>query len=231
MFTDDAQFVAELLLDAGCVELNVKEPFRYSSGIISPIYCDNRLLMSDLKRRRKVIELWVKMIQKKNISFDVIGGTALAGIAPAAWLSDLMGVPMIYVRTEKKGHGRRNKIEGSIKEGATVLVVDDLFSTGGSCLSAVEAIRESGGKVTDATAIFSYELQTAKQNFESANCAIHPLCTFNTLIDLAVKEKRLPQEEADVALKWAHDPQTWGEKTCLHNINRLKRRNLWFDIH
>ncbi|MFC2074781.1 orotate phosphoribosyltransferase [Bdellovibrionota bacterium] len=204
--------MAKLLLDAGCVSVNVKQPFKYTSGIYSPIYCDNRLLISDVKRRRKVLELWAKMIRAQKLSFDLVAGTAMAGIPHAAWISDLFSVPMIYVRPSSKEHGKKNKIEGTLKHGQTVLVVEDLCSTGGSAIATVEAIKEAKGVVKDVTSIFSYGLATAKENFENAHTAIHPLCTFSTLIGIAVDDKLLPKEDADVALEWAEDPQAWGEK-------------------
>ncbi|OGQ36851.1 MAG: orotate phosphoribosyltransferase [Deltaproteobacteria bacterium RIFCSPHIGHO2_12_FULL_43_9] len=210
--TDTATKAAKLLLEAGCVTVNVKEPFRYTSGVLSPIYCDNRLLISDLNRRRTIIGLWGDMLKSKNIPFDLIAGTAMAGIPHASWLSDLLDKPMIYIRNEQKGHGKRNKIEGRLEKGATVLVVDDLITTGGSSLAAVEAIREAGGKVAHVTSIFSYQLRTALDNFTQANCTLHPLSTFQTLITLATESKHLKKDEATFALEWAFDPQSWGEK-------------------
>ena len=211
MVQDTPQFVAKILLEAGCVSVNVKQPFRYSSGILSPIYCDNRLLVSDLQKRRKIIDLWAEMLKSKKLPFKMIAGTAIAGIPHAAWLSDRLDVPMVYIRDEQKGHGKRNKIEGALKKGANVLVVDDLFSTGGSVISAAEAIRAEGGIVTDVSAIFSYELPTAKENFRQAKITVHSLSTFSTLIKIAVDEQRLSKDDAQAALEWAHDPQTWGE--------------------
>lgn len=209
---DISSQVAKLLLEAGCVTVNVKEPFRYTSGVLSPIYCDNRLLISDLKRRRSVIALWGDMIKSNNLSFDLIAGTALAGIPHAGWLSDLLDKPMIYVRDEQKGHGKRNRIEGKLERGAKVLVVDDLITTGGSSLAAVEAIREVGCIVTDVTSIFSYQLKAALDNFNQANCKLHPLSTFQSLINHAIESKQLHKDEAKLALEWSYDPQSWGDK-------------------
>lgn len=210
--SDTSAKVARLLLDAGCVTVNVKEPFRYTSGILSPIYCDNRLLISDLKRRRSVLALWSDMIKSKNLDYDFVAGTAMAGIPHAGWLSDLLDAPMVYVRDEQKGHGKRNKIEGKFAHGAKVLVVDDLITTGGSSLAAVEAIREAGGIVKDVTSIFSYQLKAAIDNFEQAKCKLYPLSTFQSLIEIAAESNQLPKDDAKIALEWALDPKTWGDR-------------------
>jgi len=141
-----AKNVAEILLEINAVTLNPKKPFRYASGILSPIYCDNRLIMSYPEKRRSIIEYLKILVEEKNLNFDVVAGTAIAGIPHAAWLAELLNKPMIYIRNKSKEHGKENLVEGKLDEDQNVLVVEDLVSTGGSSFGAVQGIRDNKGK-------------------------------------------------------------------------------------
>lgn len=203
--------ISKILLQIKAVALNAKEPFRYASGILSPIYCDNRLLMSYPDMRKQVVNAFIKTIEDLNLEFDIIGGTATAGIPHAAWISERLGKPMIYIRSSAKDHGKQNLIEGLLEKGKKVLVIEDLISTGGSSVSAVNAVREAGGIVTDCVAIFTYEMQKAIDKFAEAQCTIHTLSNFGTLIDVAEESGYLDSEAAKKVREWNKDPAGWGK--------------------
>lgn len=204
--------VANILLDIGAVELNVAEPFTYTSGMRSPIYCDNRQIISYPEKRKQIAQAFVDMIEEKGLDYDTLGGTATAGIPHAAWVSDLLGSPMVYIRGKAKGHGKKNQIEGRLDEGANVLIVEDLVSTGGSSVDAGLAVREAGGTVMDCVAIFTYQMESAKQKFEEAKIQLHALSNFTALVEAAVEREYVTQEEADKILEWNQDPTGWAAK-------------------
>jgi len=145
--------VAKILLEIKAVTLNAEKPYRYASGIFSPIYCDNRLLISDVAKREKIIDYFVQTIKDNKLQFDVVAGVATAGIPHASWIADKLKKPMVYVRSSAKEHGKHNQIEGRLEKGQKVLIVEDLISTGGSTLDAVSAVRDAGGVVTHSLAI------------------------------------------------------------------------------
>lgn len=204
--------IADILLKVKAVTLSPSEPYTYASGIKSPIYTDNRLLMSHTPERRQIIEALRDSLKEHGIVFDVIAGTATAGIPWAAWLSDMENAPMIYVRSSKKGHGKGNRIEGVLEKGQRVVVIEDLISTGGSSIDTVEAIREAGGEVDTIIAIFTYGMPQVKKNFSDAGCQLVPLCDFSSLIDEAVERKYITEEEAEVTREWNSDTGAWGKK-------------------
>ncbi|MFH1424905.1 MAG: orotate phosphoribosyltransferase [archaeon] len=204
--------IAEILLKIKAVTLNVKEPYTYASGIRSPIYTDNRLLMSHVPERRRIVEIMQEALKEKGIDFDVIAGTATAGIPHAAWLSELENSPMIYVRGKQKEHGKQNKVEGNLETGQTVIVVEDLISTGGSSIETVEAIRSAGGIVENVLVIFTYDMKKAKDAFEKAKCNVIALCDFGSMIEEAAERKYITEKEAEIAKEWNKDPENWGKK-------------------
>lgn len=204
--------IAKILLEIKAVALNVKTPYRYTSGILSPIYCDNRLIISYPEKRKQVIDGFVNLIKESGLEFDVVGGTATAGIPHAAWIADRLNVPMVYIRDKAKGHGKKNQIEGKLEAGQKVLVIEDLISTGGSSVRAGLATREAGGVVTDCVAIFTYQMETAKKQFEEAGINLHTLSNFAALMDVAAQEGYITEEEKGIALEWNKDPQGWGKK-------------------
>lgn len=206
-----AEKIAGLLLDIEAVTLNVKEPYRYTSGILSPIYCDNRLIMSYPDKRKTVIAAFLEMIKEADLKFDTVAGTATAGISHAAWISDRLELPMQYVRGKAKEHGKTNQIEGKLVKGKTALVVEDLISTGGSSVAAGLALREAGAVVTDCVAIFTYQMKKAEDQFAEANIAIHALSNFATLMEVAVSKNVITEEEKQTALAWNQDPAGWGK--------------------
>jgi len=212
---ETAEDVAKILLEIKAVTLSPQKPYRYASGMLSPIYCDNRLLMSYPDKRRKIIAYLAELIKERHLEFDVVAGIASSGIPHAAWLADKLGKPMIYIRKEVKEHGKENLIEGKLDKGERVLIVEDLVSTGGSSINGVEAVRSQGGVVNHCVAIFTYEMEKAKDAFRNANCELVTLSGFTTLIKTAKEMEYISPEESGKVLAWNKDPQNWGRKMGL----------------
>jgi len=206
-----AEEVAELLLKAEAILLRPQQPFKFSSGILSPIYCDNRLLLSKVEQREKIVDYYVKKIEESGIETEVIAGVATASIPWAALIAEKLKKPMIYIRKAAKDHGRENLIEGGLEKGQKVLVVEDLVSTGGSSLSSVEAVRNEGAVVEKCLAIFTYEMEKAKKGFEEANCELITLSNFSTLIDVAAKKGYIKEEEIEMLKEWSKNPEEWRQ--------------------
>ncbi|MFT9598346.1 orotate phosphoribosyltransferase [Mesobacillus sp.] len=202
--------IAEALLEIEAVSLQPDHPFTWSSGLKSPIYCDNRLTLSFPAVRRKVAEGLKNLISEHFPETEMVAGTATAGIPHAAWVSELLDLPMSYVRSKAKGHGKGNQIEGKVIEGQKVVVVEDLISTGGSVIEAVEALRESGCEVLGVVSIFTYELEKGKQKLESAKISAYSLTDFTTLAKLAEEKGLITEENLDSLTEWRKDPSEWG---------------------
>lgn len=203
--------IAKLLLKIKAVTLSPSQPYRYSSGILSPVYCDNRLIISYPDKRRVVTDAFLTLIEKNNLSFDVLAGTAIAGIPHAAWIADRLNKPMVYVRIKTKEHGKQNLIEGKLESGQNTLIVEDLISSGSSSVSAGLALRESNATVTDCVAIFTYQMKKAKKAFSDAGIRLHTLSDFSTLIDVAIKEGYINEQEKTQVLAWSQDPIKWSQ--------------------
>lgn len=204
--------VAELLLKAGAVILRPQKPFKFASGILSPIYCDNRLLLSKPNERKLLRDFYVRKIKKESVDADVIAGIATASIPWAALVAEKLKKPMIYIRKEAKDHGKENLIEGGLEPGQKVLVIEDLVSTGGTSLASVAAARKEGAVVEKCIAIFTYEMETAKKGFEEANCQLLTLSNFSTLIKVAAKKGYIQKEEISMLKEWSRNPAEWGKK-------------------
>jgi orotate phosphoribosyltransferase len=211
--TDDiAKDVANILLEIKAVTLNPEKPYKFVSVPFSPIYCDNRLLMSYPDKRKKIIDYFVKVIRERDIDFDVIAGIASSGIPHAAWLAERLGKPMIYIRKETKGHGKEKLIEGKLERDQKVVIIEDLISTGGSSVSGVGAVRDQGGVVEHCLAIFTYEMEKAKENFRNANCELIALSNLSTLIEVASERNYIKPGDKQKTLEWNKDPENWGRK-------------------
>ncbi len=204
-----ADKIAETLLNLNVVILRTKPPFRWASGILSPIYTDNRILMSYPKEREFIVNSFIKMIKKNNIKFDGFAGTATAGIPWAAWLSQKLKKPMVYVRSESKDHGRENLVEGKIEEGKSYIVVEDLVSTGNSSISTINGVREKNGVVEFCIAIFTYELEKSENNFENANVKLLALTDFTSFVETALKKKYISKEQLTHIMDWKKNPEGW----------------------
>jgi len=201
--------ISEILLKLNAVMLRTKPPFRWASGILSPIYTDNRLLMSYPKERDIIVNSFIRLIRKNKMKFDGFAGTATAGIPWAAWLSQKLKKPMVYVRSEAKDHGKENLIEGKIEENNSYIVVEDLISTGGSSINTINALREKGAIVEHCIAIFTYELEKSKNNFESANVRLFTLTNFTDLVNAALEKKSISKEQLNHIMDWKKHPEGW----------------------
>lgn len=209
--------IAESGLSLGAIRLSLDDPFTWASGYRMPIYNDNRLFLSSYKDRALIAEAFGKMAECIGLdNIDNIAGTSTSGIPHATTLSDRLKKPLSYVRSSNKDHGLKNKIEG-IKDGydgQRVLLIEDLISTGGSSISAVEAIREAGGTIDTCLSIFTYGLKRAEDAFSSLDppCSYHSILTFPTMLEVAFREGYINRDEHESLLEWMDDPFSWGEK-------------------
>ncbi|NAP00547.1 orotate phosphoribosyltransferase, partial [Halomonas sp. MG34] len=194
--------LARDLLDIKAVQVNPSDYFTWTSGIKSPIYCDNRLTMSHPQIRRKITKAFMEMIDRMTEKPDVIAGCATAGIPHAAWLADKMDLPMVYVRSKPKGHGKGNQIEGACTSGAKVLVIEDLIATGGSSLETARVLQEQGAEVLGVHAIFSYGLNKSAQLFEKENICLETITGYDELLDVMEADNRLTKSEHEQLIDW-----------------------------
>jgi len=206
----EAEEIAKILLSEKAVTLNIKEPYTYVSGIRSPIYCDNRVLTSSVSGRKVICRAFARIIEELNP--DVIAGTASSAISWAAWAAAKLEKPMVYIRKKSKDYGREKLIEGGDIKGKKVVVVEDLVSTGGSSMNAVEACRNEGADVLAMAAIFTYEFEKAKKKFEEGNCKVSFLTNFSTLVKVAAENNYLEPESLELVKEWNQNPAEWGPK-------------------
>ncbi|KZM53847.1 orotate phosphoribosyltransferase [Anoxybacillus geothermalis] len=202
--------IAAKLLQIGAVALQPNEPFTWSSGLKSPIYCDNRLTLAYPDVRRTIADGLAELIRTHFPKADLIAGTATAGIPHAAWVSERLELPMCYVRSQAKAHGKGKQIEGKAEPGQRVVVIEDLISTGGSSLAAVRALKEAGCEVLGVAAIFTYGLEKAKQAFAAENLPAYTLTDYNTLIETAVRLGAVSEHDLATLRKWRENPEEWG---------------------
>jgi orotate phosphoribosyltransferase len=208
--SDSAPKVAEFLLSIKAVKLQPKAPFTWASGWKSPIYCDNRITLSYPKIRTHIRQEFVRIIEDVFGKPDAIAGVATGGIALGALVAQELGLPFVYVRSEAKGHGMQNLIEGRIDSGQSVVVVEDLVSTGKSSLAAVKALRDSGCEVKGMVAIFTYGFEVATKAFEKADCNLETITNYNALVDQALKSGYITEKEIESLRAWRVDPANWG---------------------
>ena len=196
----DKEIIARALLKTGAVKVNVKEPFTFVSGIKSPIYCDNRKMIGFPAEREKIVDAFLKILEKE--SFDVVAGTATAGIPWASFIAQKLNLPMSYIRGEKKAHGAGRQIEGAELFGKSVIIIEDLISTGRSSIKAAFAAKEAGAESVKVVSIFSYNFQSAFDNFSREEIKWESISNFNILIDIAKNEGYLTEEDSKIALEW-----------------------------
>lgn len=207
-----AQEIARTLLEVGCVSLRPDKLFTWASGIRSPVYCDNRILISDVGARRKIRDAFIHRMKEKNLNPELIAGVATGAIPHAAWLAEHLNKPMVYIRAEPKEHGKENIVEGRVKPGVETIVIEDLVSTGGSSCLAVEAVRKAGAKVHHCLAIFSYGFEMAQKRFADIKCSLTPLTDFSTLLQTAKESRMITAEQVQLIRKFIADPKHWQEK-------------------
>ena len=203
--------VAKTLLQINAIILQAENPFTWASGWKSPVYCDNRKILSFPESRTFIRQSLASVIQKKYGSSNLIAGVATGAIAYGALVAEEMGLPFIYVRSKKKGHGKENMIEGTYTSGQSVIVIEDLISSGKSSLEAVDALQEEGLNVKGLISIFTYGFDTATKNFKKADCEFISLCNYSTLLQEAVKQKYINKKDLETLEKWRENPSKWGK--------------------
>ncbi|TCT26837.1 orotate phosphoribosyltransferase [Melghiribacillus thermohalophilus] len=199
------QEFAKKLLEIDALQVRPDRPFTWTSGIQSPIYCDNRLTMSYPELRRAIAQGFAEKIKKTYPKTEVIAGCATAGIPHAAWVSEILNLPMVYVRSKAKSHGKQNQIEGKIHEGQKVVVIEDLISTGKSSLQASTALEEAGARVLGVLSIFTYGLSISQENFKKHHILYDSLTDFDTLVDIMIEAGQLNDKEKEDLLKWRNN--------------------------
>ena len=203
--------LASFLLQIKAIKLNPASPFTWASGLKSPIYCDNRVTLSYPQVRNFIREGFVKMCLDKFGKPDVIAGVATGGIPQGALVAQELGLPFVYVRSEKKSHGMNNQVEGIINSGQSVVIIEDLVSTGKSSLNAVEALREKGANIKGMLAIFTYGMDIAAENFKKNDCQLYTLTNYNALIQKAAEESYIREDDLASLLEWKTNPQAWSD--------------------
>ncbi|MBK9283791.1 MAG: orotate phosphoribosyltransferase [Sphingobacteriaceae bacterium] len=211
-FDEPAYKIAEFLLQIKAIKLQPDNPFTWASGWKSPIYCDNRKTLSYPAIRTYIRQQFVNSINSNFAKPDVIAGVATGGIALGALVAQEMNLPFVYVRSEAKKHGLTNMIEGEINSSQSVVVIEDLISTGGSSLKAVEALREKGCDVKGMVAIFTYGFENATENFNKAKCNLKTLTNYDVLIKTALSKNYVSEKDIDSLTNWRIDPANWNSK-------------------
>ncbi len=205
------QIIANQLLQIKAIKLQPANPFTWASGWKSPIYCDNRVTLSFPEVRNAIKNAFADQIKALYPNAELIAGVATGAIAQAALVADIMNLPMIYVRPTAKEHGMGNQIEGELKPGQKVVVIEDLISTGGSSLKAVEALRAGGAEVLGMVAIFTYGFKTAENNFVNANVQLNTLSNYNALVQEALNTGYITAEMLETLAEWRVNPETWNK--------------------
>jgi orotate phosphoribosyltransferase len=209
----NAKRIAEFLLSIGAVKLSPENPYTWTSGIKSPIYCDNRMIYSHPEARTFVAKALADRVGALHIPADVVAGTATAAIGWAALVADRLNLPFVYVRSKAKEHGTQKLVEGMLAEGKDVVLIEDLLSTGGSAMRSVQALRDEGkANVHDVVSIFSYEFLSAAEKADESSVKLHPLCTLSTLLDVAIEQGRIDEAQRKLVADFAREPEAWHLK-------------------
>ncbi|MDQ3290523.1 MAG: orotate phosphoribosyltransferase [Bacteroidota bacterium] len=210
--SETALKVASFLLETEAVKLRPDNPFTWSSGWNSPIYCDNRVTLSYPTIRTFIKKRLAELISEQFPQAEIIAGVATAGIAQGALVADVLDLPYIYVRPEPKGHGMGNQIEGKLGEGQQVVLVEDLISTGGSSLKAAKTVQAAGAEVIGMVAIFTYGFEVATKNFDEANIPFYTLSNYQNLLGIALEQGYITAEALQTLSDWRKNPATWGKE-------------------
>jgi orotate phosphoribosyltransferase len=206
---DIAKKIAELLLQIKALKIQPNNPFTWASGWKSPIYCDNRIILSFPIIRNHIRQNFAKLIIEEFGKPDVIAGVATGAIGIGVLVAEELGLPFVYIRPEAKDHGKQNQIEGFLEKGSNVVVIEDLISTGKSSLNAVNALKEVGANVKGMAAIFSYEFEESSQNFKEQDVKLITLCNYSTLIEQALDSNYITEKEIETLNDWCKRPSKW----------------------
>ena len=206
-----AKYIAGYLLQIKAIKLNPANPFTWASGWKSPIYCDNRKTLSFPEVRTYIRDRLTAAVRADFSGAEVIAGVATGAIAQGALTAQEMNLPFVYVRSSAKDHGLGNVVEGEVSPGMRVVVIEDLVSTGGSSLRAVNALREAGCEVMGMIAVFTYGFPAARKNFEKAGCTLHTLCDYEILVEHALETGYITSGQVETLKEWRNSPETWGK--------------------
>jgi orotate phosphoribosyltransferase len=209
--TELAKAIAKDLLDIKAVFLSPREPFTWASGIQSPIYTDNRLTISYPAVRKQIAQGFADKIKEQFPDVEVIAGAATGGVPHAAWVADILDLPMVYIRAKAKDHGKGNQIEGHIEQGQKMVIIEDLISTGGSVIGTAEAAKREGAEVLGVAAIFTYELPKGIENFANAGIPLITLSNYSTLIEIAKETGYVDADELELLKKFKADQTNWNK--------------------
>ncbi|OIQ20729.1 MAG: orotate phosphoribosyltransferase [Bacteriovorax sp. MedPE-SWde] len=198
------------MIEVGCIQFSPKDPFTYASGLKGPIYCDNRLIPSHPKLRELVAKEFSSIIDSKKLSYDFVAGVATAGITHATMLAHFREEPMVYVRSKPKGHGQGRMVEGDISQGQSLLLVEDLINQGSSIGKVIEGVRDQGMVVNNALCIVDYQMENARKYIGSLKVDYFSLINFRDLVDTALTEKIIDEEDYNLLLEWQKDPESWS---------------------
>ena len=204
--------VTKKLLQINTIKVQPSNPFTWASGWLSPIYCDNRKILSYPETRTFICDQFINIIKEKYPEVEVIAGVATGAIAHGALVAEKMGLPFVYVRSKPKDHGLENLIEGDLKPEQKIVIIEDLVSTGGSSLKAAEALTNFGGDVLGMVAIFTYNFPVATQNFEKAGIELTTLSNYQTLINYAIEKGEIEEKELERLQSWRENPSKWGKE-------------------
>ncbi len=203
--------IASLLLQCNAIKLSPDKPFQWASGWKSPIYCDNRKTLAYPDIRNAIKYSFVELIKEKFLSTEAVAGVATGAIAQGALVADVLEIPFMYVRSEAKGHGLENLVEGDPRSGQKVIVIEDLISTGGSSLKAVDALRKKGCEVLGMAAIFTYGFPKAVESFKNAGCTLFTLSNYDILIELALETGYITDQHMNTLMEWRTAPEKWKQ--------------------
>lgn len=212
MNLEQKQSIAKALLNIDTIGFSPQSPITFKSGIVSPVYVDNRQLIYHPTEWHTIIEGFRSLIDDLSLKFDIIAGVAVGGVPHSSALAYQLKKPSVFIRKQEKEHGKSKRVEGGDVTEKRVLLIEDLVTTGGSSLSGVQALRDSDATVTDMLAIVSYGFREAQRAFEQVQVNLHTLTNFEIILDVALSENRFSPEEADIIREWFDDPHSWGEK-------------------
>lgn len=211
-----ARLLAEKLLQINAIKLNVENPFSWASGLRAPIYCDNRRILSFPNIRNWVADRFVDLIQEEYADVELVAGVATGAIAIGVLVAERMGLPFVYVRSKPKEHGLASQVEGYVESGQSTVIIEDLVSTAKSSLQAYHALREKGLRILGMVSIFTYDLNIAVKNLENAGCNLFSLSNYDALLETAINNKIISDEDLIELKKWRKDPENWHQKILRH---------------
>ncbi len=203
--------IARGLISLGAVKLSPSKPFVYASGLKGPIYCDNRISLSHVDFRNKIVSSFISMLTSQKLSWDALGGIATAGIPYASFVADRLGAPMIYIRPKPKGHGKMNQVEGDIKKGQKIIMFEDLVNQGSSLIEAYQGLLNAGLQCSDCFCVVDYQMKNSQDKLAEHKIQLHSLTDFTSLSLAALELKLINQDELALLKKWQTDPNNWSD--------------------